>query len=298
MNVSSLGFSNQFIEHVQSLQRRQLHCMQTIASGRTFQNVSDSPAVTASLLKIQGEQSQVSQYKQNLLQAKSLIDETYSSVEQLYQLNVEMGVLATQYSDLNKAALPALQNDFNNLLEQCLHVANVKHLNQYLFAGDKLSTQPFNVDRDDGQITDVSYVGSETVNTIAVGTNTSLNPVAEPDENKEILTVLKNLVALQKELNQPNLDNERIRTLSQTVNSSNENALINIMGNLSAKMISLDHLEQQNVLRNENLNDLVSDHTDADVTTFMLHLTQSQAAYQAALHTGSKVLGLSLLNFL
>ena len=70
------------------------------------------------------------------------------------------------------------------------------------------------------------------------------------------------------------------------------------MGTLGAKLTRIEHAEQQNQFIQEDLEKISSQYADIDIANIMVKFQQAQFAYQAALQTGSKVLNLSLLNYL
>ena len=299
MHVSSLGFSNQFVEHIQTLQRKQLNCMRAISAGRTCHKASDSPAVAASVLKAQVDQSKCLQFQKNISCAKSTLESASSCIERIYQLNVEISTLSMQFSKLNETTFPIMRSELDNLIEQCVQEANACCLDRFLFSGNKLSTTPFEVERDgEGKIIKVTYRGSEGANVSQIGIGIAVNPSTEPEENKAILTVLQNLVELRNVCAQPTIDEDHVRLINQKLMHNNENALIEITGSLGVKLSNVNYIEQRNDLLTEGLQATVAEETEADVATFMVQLTQAQASYQAALKTASKVLDISLLNFL
>ena len=48
----------------------------------------------------------------------------------------------------------------------------------------------------------------------------------------------------------------------------------------------------------QSLNTMISNASSADLVTTMMQLSQTQTAYQAALESGSKIMQLSLLNYI
>ena len=109
---------------------------------------------------------------------------------------------------------------------------------------------------------------------------------------------MDNLLALRDAFYKEPPVSDEIRTLGDKVNQDNETIFSDIMGTLGAKLTRIEHAEQQNQFIQEDLEKISSQYADIDIANIMVKFQQSQFAYQAALQTGSKVLNLSLLNYL
>ncbi|MFP6901000.1 MAG: flagellin, partial [Opitutales bacterium] len=92
---------------------------------------------------------------------------------------------------------------------------------------------------------------------------------------------------------------------AKTVNSvdlknllKDEENIIFHFGDIGAIQTRLDTASSISNRRKASLNGLVSREADADLALTLVSLSEVQNAYTAALQTGGRILGLSLLDFL
>ncbi|MGX8717151.1 MAG: hypothetical protein ACSW8C_04145 [bacterium] len=300
MNISSQGFANQYSRDLQVLQSNNLKYIECVSTGHQMQKPSDDPSSASALIRVQTHRMEISQCLRNSAYARSLTDISAQTIEKMMEVNTDIGAYSVQYSSLNRDALVGIRSTIDGLLEQMVDLLNTKQMDTYLFGGNKLSEKPFEVTRDPDtqRIVSVQYVGSTTNNTYAISPSIELNSLTDAAENQKMKTALDNLLALRNAFYQEPPDVEDIQALGQTVNQDNQTIFADILGNLGAKLTRIEHAEQQNQYINEDLEKISSQHADVDLADIMVKLQQSQCAYQAALQAGSKVLNLSLLNYL
>ena len=300
MNISSQGFANQYSRDLQVLQSNNLKYIERVSTGHQMQKPSDDPSSASALIRVQTHRMEISQCLRNSAYARSLTDISAQTIEKMMEVNTNIGAHSVQYSSLNRDALVGIRSTIDGLLEQMVDLLNTKQMDTYLFGGNKLSEKPFEVTRDPDtqRIVSVQYVGSTTNNTYAISPSIELNSLTDASENQKMKTALDNLLALRNAFYEDPPNVENIQALGQTVNQDNQTIFADILGNLGAKLTRIEHAEQQNQYINEDLEKISSQHADVDLADMMVKLQQSQCAYQAALQAGSKVLNLSLLNYL
>ena len=247
MNISSQGFANQYANNLQILQGNNMLYMNQIGSGHKFQKPSDAPSDTSMVLHVQTSRMQISQCLKNSAYDKGLANITSQTIEKMMEVNSDIGAYSVQYSSLNTESLLGIRSTIDGLLEQMVDLANSKQMDTYLFAGNKLAQQPFNVVRDGTthRIESVTYAGGDAANTFSIGPSLSLNPLTEVAENKQIKTALDNLLALRNAFYKEPPESDEIRMLGNKVNQDNETIFSNIMGTLGAKLTRIEHAEQQ-----------------------------------------------------
>ena len=82
-----------------------------------------------------------------------------------------------------------------------------------------------------------------------------------------------------------------------SLEASESDLLITLSG-IGAKQTRLEADRVQNESRFEELDRLSATETDADLPSTVVQLTQAQTSYQAALQSGSKILSMSLLDYI
>ena len=79
---------------------------------------------------------------------------------------------------------------------------------------------------------------------------------------------------------------------------TSENDLLITLSGIGAKQTRLEADRTQNESRFQELDRLSASETDVDLPSTVVQLTQAQTAYQAALQSGSKILSMSLLDYI
>ena len=142
------------------------------ATGSRINRVSDDPSTAYRLLGLKSEDRSLQNYIDNVSEVISSCEMTTTVLEGMGSELLECKKLMTQiaggiYGESNRRMIA---NSINDHLEQLVLLANTKQANQYLFGGTRTTTAPYTVERDsDGQITAVTYQGSDQRRDIDVG---------------------------------------------------------------------------------------------------------------------------------
>jgi len=161
--------------HSEALARLQ----EQAASGSKVNRVSDDPSTAYRLLGLNSEDRSLQNFMDNISEIISSCEMTTTVLEGMGSELLECGKLMTQiaggiYGESNRQMIA---NNINDHLEQLVLLANIRHNNQFLFGGTRTTTAPYTVERDsEGQITSVTYQGSDQQRTIEVssGMETSM----------------------------------------------------------------------------------------------------------------------------
>ena len=90
----------------------------------------------------------------------SMIDDTFkNAIDKLQRFkDLGIGVMNGVYSE---ESVQASKDEIDQLLQSIVDSANSEYNNQYIFAGAKVMTQPYTIERDAaGNITSIEYNGS------------------------------------------------------------------------------------------------------------------------------------------
>lgn len=300
MNISSQGFANRYSRNLQVLQNNNLKYIERIGTGHNIQKPSDDPTSASALIRVQSHRMEIAQCLKNSAHARSLTDISAQTIEKMMEVNTDIGAYSVQYSSLNPDALLGIRSTIDGLLEQMLDWVNSKQMDTYLFGGNKLTERPFEVTRDPStqRIVSITYTGSMDDNKTLISPGIEMNALTDATENQKIKDALDHLLALRNAFYEDPPNASAIQSLGKQVNQDNQTIFTDILGTLGAKLTRIEHAEQQNQCIHEDLEKISSHYADVDLANMVVKLQQSQCAYQAALQTGSKVLNLSLLNYL
>ncbi|MBL9186439.1 MAG: flagellar hook-associated protein FlgL [Opitutaceae bacterium] len=297
MRVTTNMLSENMLRQIQNLGSQQSKLQTQVATGqRIFLPEDDAPAV-GRVLALETEQRALTQFQRNLDRALELSQASFGGLQQLKKISDRAGEIGTLGTgSLNPDANRAYASEVNQLLEQTLQFANTRFRNDYVFAGTAIDAAPFTATRDaNGVITAAAYVGNSERAAVQISENSSITPGTPGATNAGIGDFINRLVALRDALNAN--DTAAIRTAQSDLITS-EDLLVSSLAEHGGVQTRIEANRAQLLDRAQNLEQLVSGETDADLPTTIVRLNQSQTAYQAALQSAANIMRISLLDYI
>lgn len=280
---------------LESMFRRQAE----IATGKRLQKPSDDPAAVSELQGIETELRGIEQYKRNITSAQSLYRASESALADYGSLLVRAKELTVQAGNgtLDVTAREAMAAEVDGLLESVLALGNQRSQDRYLFGGTNTKDEPFRAARDSsGKIVSVTpgdisaSIARDVDEETTMAVNVPGDMVFSGDAN-----IFETLIQLR----------DAIRSNDQPVVLG---ALDRLEGSLTASLdaravvgASLERLDSvQNQLENREigLQQRSADLSDVDIAEAVTQLQADEVAYQAAAGAASRILGMSLVDFL
>jgi len=132
------------------------------STGARLNRASDDPSSAYKVLGLNSQQRSLENYIDNLSEMVETLEITSTIIEGLMSEFAETKTRLTQIaSDIyGEQGRQRIAEGINDILEQIVSLANIKHANQYLFGGSNTMLAPYVVERTDGEITSVTYQGS------------------------------------------------------------------------------------------------------------------------------------------
>lgn len=313
MRVATDAFTNTFINEVNALSSQMNTLQNDVTTGLDVQSPSDNPDAMETTLNDLASQSAQEQYTNNITALQSQANSSYSAlqalqsiVSQAQSIAIEAGSATVTQSNLNDYA-----SQITSLIQQAVQLVNSQNpeTGQYLFSGTNSGQQPFTVTTDsNGNVTAVTYQGNSSVNQseIAPGVNIS---VAVPGENNSgsgpqgLITdsrtgadLFNHLISLQNDLlsgNTSAVDSTDSQNLQNDENNVTYQVAYN--GNVQTRLETATSFASS---QSQSLTQGISNASSTDVVQATIQLSQTQAAYEAALETTSRVMQISLVDFL
>jgi flagellar hook-associated protein 3 FlgL len=299
MRIATTTISESVLAQIQKLSVQQAKLQNQVATGQKIFQPEDDPSAVGRILTLDTEARQVQQFQTNANRALEVSQATYSGLQDIKTISDRAGEIATLGAGASSPdAYKAYATEVNQLIEQALQSGNAKLRNDYLFSGTALNTAPLTATRvpaGTGDITAVAYSGDNAQTSVQISQLANLSPGSSAATNTGLASFLNSLVALRDALNtgtstavsavQPNLD-------------SSENLLVNALSQQGAVQLRIEVAQSQQSTRSTNLEKLVSDEADADLATSATKLSQTSTAYQAALSSATKILQMSLMDYL
>jgi flagellar hook-associated protein 3 FlgL len=106
---------------------------------------------------------------------------------------------------------------------------------------------------------------------------------------------ITNLISLRNALNTGS--SATVSTVQPSLENS-ENLLVNALSEHGAIELRIEVNKKQQEVRGQNIETLVAKDADADLASTMVRLSQTNTAYEAALSSATKILQMSLLDFI
>ena len=297
MRVTTAASYNALINQAQTLNAQQILYQSQASTGQRITNPEDDPAAMGRVLDAEAQESTVQQYSSNASRALEISQASYSGFDSLQTISERAGeIAATVGGTTAPASMQAYATQVNQLMEQALQDGNSQLGNNYLFGGTKTNVAPFTATRDAaGQITAVTYQGAASGAAMSVDAGTTISPSTSGADNQGIAAFINTLATLRDALASGNANAAQA---TQTTLASAGDGLVNTIGNLGAMQTRIQAATTADGARFTSLANAISTDASADLPQTVIQLSRAQNAYQAALQTGAKIMGVSLLNYL
>jgi len=275
-----------------------------IASGKRISRLSDDPTSLQRINTIQSALSRQETYIyaiDNLVTVFSAADDALGRAVDVLNGARDIAVQAANGS-LSASDRALLSEKVDNLIREVAAAGNVMVGDKYIFAGYKVDTCPFVVIPDGGTppgdgvlYGNVAYYGDtdEITNEIMPGDLISFDlnggKVFGDSGVFGNLYELKNLLASN--------DVDGISSQIDKLNA-NINELVQYRTNIGAKINRLENLKNYLDYQQVRLQEQVSILGDADIEETVVKFNEQKLTYESALAAGSRLMRLSLLDFL
>lgn len=310
MRVTSNTFPSSLRDQISRLTQRQSRLQNQAATGQLLTLPEDNPTAMRRVLDMQGESSSVGQFLGNVARHKELAAATYSGLKALRSIVDRAGEIATLAGGVQPGRdLKLYATEVNGLIEQALQVANSQNRGDSLFAGTRADQPAFVATRDaDGNITGIVYEGNTDVPESEVSADLEMSaqipganasgsgPRGLMSDSRSGADLFRHLLSLRDRLDAGDATAVSANSLDE-LRADEEHLLVHIGAN-GAIQARLQTTEQLLKDRSASIEGLVSKEADADLSQTLVHLSEIQTAYQAALQSGGSILNRSLLDYL
>ena len=313
MRVASHAYTDSMVNQFNLLLAKQYNLQGQTASGLRVQSAADDPTAMQNTLDYAAKKAVQTQYRANIATLQTRADAIYNVLQSVQTISSRAGEIATAAG--NATASPAdlanYADEVNSLINQTINAANTKDAatGQYLFGGTASTQPPFTTAKDAaGNVTTVTYNGNSSVNQaeIGAGLTTSADvPGANPGaagahglftDSQSGADLLNHLISLRDHLTAG--DATAITGTDSANLLKDEN---NVAYQVAHNGVVQNQLTAAAAFAANNataLNTMISNASSADMVTTLVQLNAAQTAYQAALQSGTKIMNLSILNYI
>ena len=311
MRVSSSTFPDNFLYQDNLLQAQQNSLQQQATTGLKFSLPEDNPAGMSEVLNLQASSSANQQYQTNISDLQSQASNVSGLLTSLQAIVSQAGQIVTSADGTaTPTEMTTYATEVGNLIQQALQLGNSKDSQgNYIFGGTATGSPPFTATTDsNGNVTGVTYNGNSTVNQVEISPGVTVSaqiPGANTTgsgadglfvNSANGADLFSHLISLQQDIAS---DNTAAISTTDTQNISKDET--NVLGQVSTNGVLLSQLQATGslaTLQGNNMTTQISGKTDADLATTITHLQQTETAYEAALESSSRVMEISLVDFL
>lgn len=297
MRIASNTMSDVMIRQIQQLTSEQAKLQLQVSTGRRITQPEDDPTAVGRVLTLQSEKRQIGQYGSNTIRALTLAETSFSGLQGLKRVSDRAGELATLGTGaMSTEAMNAYATEVEQLLEQALQLGNSRAGSDYIFAGTAVDAPAFSATRNaSNQITAITFDGNTQQAVIPLSEATSVSPSTSAATNQGLGDFLNHLIALRDALAGGSAD--AVRAVQPGL-TDDEDTLIAAMADNGGIQTRIEAAQVQQKDRATSIEKLISNETSVDLPTTIVRLNQTNTAYQAALASASKIMNLSLLDYI
>jgi flagellar hook-associated protein 3 FlgL len=271
-----------------------------VTSGKKLQQASDDPTGAMRVMNTDSSLAALDQYRTNVQLASNRLNIEDSSLQQIGDLVTRAKELAVSQvagtADVNTRA--TANAEVQQLFTQLVSIGNTQFGNEFIFGGSQSQTVPFT---QTGSGATLSYTSTNPTGTRQVAIGDGQTIAASLDGSQLLVNsgVLDAVKALSAALD-PASTTYGQAGISAAMNQLDSafNSVQALVGDVGARGKQLDTTQQNLVAYQSNLTAFKSDLQDVDVEQAVTELTNRQMAYQAAMLATSKVMGLTLTDYL
>jgi flagellar hook-associated protein 3 FlgL len=303
MRITSNTFTNQILTGSQTAQAQLANLQQEISTGNDIQNPSDNPIAYSQASQTQQSLDQLSFYSTAATTASTLATQNNQAMTSVHQIVAQAGeLLAGVSSNMSSSDLADVGTQMSSLISQLTSVVNQSSNGNYLFGGTSnqppinASTQTYN-NQSNGDTTSIEVQPGNSVQTGIVAGRPGSPPVDgflyDSNTGTDVLGSLKQALA--------DLNSGNVTALQGTDTTALNNSLDLVStyvgstaSDISAAQTAGDQITQQ-ITTQQNV---VSGLTQTNLPDAMVQLQQLQNQYEATLEAGTRMMNLSIMNYL
>ncbi|KUO52792.1 MAG: hypothetical protein APF76_02330 [Desulfitibacter sp. BRH_c19] len=272
-----------------------------IASGKMVNRPSDDPVVVSRVMSIRSTLEEMEQFDKNMRDAGSWLEVSENSLSNLTDVLQRARELAVYGAGgtLTTEAMEGLADEVEQLIEESIQTANSAYGDAYIFGGTFTTHPPFIFNKDDGGISveyrgdfkDINYEVSPGVQ-MTINASKSAWQLNEGEMKSEVFETLIELEQLLR-----NGDAEAASNFLSNIDDKIDHVLSE-RASLGAKSNRMDTALERSLDSQVEFSKILSRIEDTDYARAMIDFSVQEAAYHAAIKSGSQILQPTLLDFL
>ncbi|ATF15936.1 flagellar hook-associated protein FlgL [Brevibacillus sp. HB1.4B] len=268
-----------------------------LASGKKIAKPSDDPVVAARGMFYRSSLMENDQYKRNVDEAKSWLDMTDSTMDEVGNVIKRIKEILVYSGDgaISPDDLKTMGSEVQELKNHLGTLANQQINGKYIFAGTDTNKAPFdptaNAGKGDFVSTNSSLINLEVSQNVFVTSNINAQKIFNfPDNANNMFKVLDNVIT--------ELSNGRGASQFITGMDQQYDKLLAERASLGASVNRVELIADRLKTQDVSITELMSKNEDADMAGVMTDLKMQESVHSAALGSGARIIQPTLLDFL
>jgi flagellar hook-associated protein 3 FlgL len=298
MRIASKSIYDRITGSLQSTYSDMFNAQEVVSTSKRINKLSDDPVGLVTVLDLRSSLSNIEQLGRNISMGKSWLAASESALTQVNDILTDVKALTVQMSSANTGATERANTAdvVRQYLDEIISLGNSQSGGRYLFSGTSTDSAAFSLNEATGE---VDYNGNDTAFSVKIGsgTNIAVGKVGSEvfGEDWDDSNIFKTLTDLQGYLE--NNDIAGIQDVMGRLDAHMKKIGAEI-SDIGGKTVRME--VKENVIADLKLTytDRKSQLEDADVSDAIIDLNSKQLAYNAALTSASKVMELSLVDFM
>jgi flagellar hook-associated protein 3 FlgL len=287
MRVANKTIYDSVMYHLSTIGEELSKANEIAGNGKKINNLSDDPVGMTQSLIIRSDLASIEQMERNIDYGNSWLNAAESALTNVEEILSDTKALCVQMasgtvgSDQRSAAAETVQNN----LEEIVSLANTDVAGNYIFSGSKTDTLPF----EQGG----TYNGDNSAFSIKISENSTIE--IGSDGEAVFGTVFSTLADLKTALESNDVSGIQDAMDKLDTHFDDISSKISDVGSKMNRMEIKDNILQSlNLSNTERLSAI----EDADVAEALIKVSTVELTYKAALASSSKVMTLSLVDYL
>ncbi|HBR28768.1 MAG TPA: flagellar hook-associated protein 3 [Firmicutes bacterium] len=270
-----------------------------LTTGKMISRPSDDPVGLIMGMRLKKGINEGVQYKENANSALALLSSSDYALGEMTTVLHRLSDLAVRASNgtMEQTSLDAILSEVEEMRNHLYQIANTEQENTYIFAGERTNTPAYSEDTSTDPST-MTWEGSSVALQAEVGTGINMEITVTGDRvfgdpANDFFAQLDGFITNLRNGNQQEISNTDITNIQNRLDE-----VLNIRGEIGAKVNRLEQNIERMDLMNINFKELLSKIEDTDYAEVTMNLKMQESVYLAALATGARIMQNTLVNYI
>jgi flagellar hook-associated protein 3 FlgL len=271
---------------------------EVVSTLKKINSLSDDPVGLVAVLGLRSSISNLEQMERNVSTGNSWLNASESALTQVNDILSSTKELTVEMSNSTVDASQRSESIdlVDGYLKEIISLANSSTNGRYIFGGTNTGTIPFALD---AAGTEVLYSGNDTPFSINIGRDSVVQVGKDGKDvfgaNWDDSNIFKTLIDLKTSLANNDVDGIRDAMTKLDAHVTIINANVSDIGGKSTRLnVKTDVISDLKMTDTKRMSEL----EDADLAEAVMNLQAKELAYNAALSSSSKIMKVSLVNYL